>query len=183
MNNTITDNRDEMIEAGKVIAEKLKLLHKKHPDKTHYIEISGDPCSGKSLIVDTVRAHLFEETEIPQAKVRIIAHYKGKINDINTTISLVNAMSYTGSEIYTTIAQTTRKKGGFVFVLNQAKYRIGKIFNFWGTGKQPIAKVYVGYPDGTKQSFGFKYLGIKALKPETSQRKISWTIPKPNDSA
>jgi hypothetical protein len=176
MSSTITNNRDEMIQAGRLIANKLKELYEENPHKTHFIEINGDPCSGKSLVVDTVRSHLFGEEEIPKAKERIIAHYRGKIKNKPTTISMVNATTFTGSEVYTTLARATRQKGGFVFVLNQAKYRLGKIFNFWGAGKEPVAKVYVGYPDGTKQSFGFKYLGIKSLGPETSQRKISWAL-------
>ena len=157
-----------MIALGKEFAKKAREEFDKNPHKTYYIKLDGDPWSGKSLILDTMKAELFGE-EIPAFEDRAIRHYDGKIGDKSARISFINADAGPAGDLYLAAGLATRGKNhpGFVFVSNQKRLpSIGQL------GKS-FMEINVKFPDEVQISTRARWLGTDKNKPETPAREIT----------
>lgn len=166
-----TDNRDDMIALGRELAQQAKKAFRQNPNKMHVIKLDGDPCSGKSLILDAMKAELFGEQDIPLPKERLIAHYRGKIDGNDATVSLVNADNGPVGDALIGIARLTRSRPGFMFIQNQKNMpNVGQYLT------DTFMDINVRFPKEERLTFAFKYLGIKAHRPDTPARVVTCRV-------
>ena len=167
-----TSCRDEIIDLVTSFAAAARRLYEADPSRTVFVRIDGDPGSGKSLITDTARAKLFDETEVPLAKTRLIAHYRGKIGNDEATISLVNLMGCPLDIVFGHAGMISRKREpGFVFFQRCSSYSPTVPSSY----HDPDFVFKVSYPDKDRQSWrfrAFQALELDCHKPTTPNRVI-----------
>lgn len=185
-----THSRDEMIAVAEEFAEVARSVFWNDPNALYVVRLEGGRSAGKSLLTDTIRARLFNESSISDHKNRAISHYNGRIGEtaesreksgLPAAISLLNTDYVDWLCVMEVLCQWTRKHhSGFVFIQNKLSVNLSNIFPGIGLPK-PFARIDVEYPAHVKKASilqgiglpGSKYISCLRYAPTETERLIS----------